>query len=73
MSRRHWSAAHARVQTSAARTLLAILQPMYAEYAGQLKDREGLVDILFVTHDRGPAYVQIDAMKALSEFGRWWR
>jgi len=46
---------------------------MYAEYAGQLKDREGLVDILFVTHDRGPAYVQIDAMKALSEFGRWWR
>jgi len=46
---------------------------MYAEYAGQLKDREGLVDMLFVAHDRGPAYVQIDTMKALSEFGRWWR
>jgi hypothetical protein len=60
-----------RVRGYSARALVAIFQPKYTKYSGNLSDREGLVNLLFVTHDRSPAHIQNEVMKALSEFVFW--
>lgn len=58
-----------RVRAQAARCLAGVLSPIFQQFSSNLKDREHLVDQLFTTYELGPVYVQVEVLKALSEFG----
>jgi hypothetical protein len=60
-----------RVRAQAARCLVGLLSPKFTQCSSNLKDREHLVDLLFITFDAGPAFVQSEVLHTLSESWIW--